>query len=134
MFKADSHKELLGKTLTDLNHPEDIEAARSRLNQILLDKKSVPVVERRILRLDGSVRAAEISSAYIHWKGEGAVQTVLRDISGRKLVEEALAESEERYRTLVEMSPQAILIFSADGEIESANTPAASRARCTIQP
>ncbi|MBE9478589.1 MAG: PAS domain S-box protein [Chloroflexi bacterium] len=51
--------------------------------------------------------------------------TVLRDISLQKEAEEAVKESEERYRRLVELSPVAIAVHS-EGKIVYAN-PACSR-------
>lgn len=52
-----------------------------------------------------------------------AVRGVIRDVTDQKLAEEALKESEERYRRLVELSPEAIIVHSA-GEFLYAN-PAA---------
>ena len=48
-----------------------------------------------------------------------------RDLMGRKEAERALSESEERYRRLVEVSPDAILVHR-DGKILFANTTAVS--------
>src|SRR5262249_43617037 len=51
------------------------------------------------------------------------IRTTVFDITARKLAEQALRESEERYRQLVELSPDAILVHCA-GRIVFANSAA----------
>jgi PAS domain S-box-containing protein len=53
------------------------------------------------------------------------VRGVVRDITDQKAAEEALKESEERYRKLVELSPQAIAVHT-DGKFSYLN-PAATK-------
>ena len=48
----------------------------------------------------------------------------LRDITQRKKLEDKLKESEERYRSLVELSPEAIVVFNEKGDIVFANKEA----------
>jgi PAS domain S-box-containing protein len=59
-------------------------------------------------RFDGSDFWAEISIGVIQIDGQPALFTAMRDITKRKKIEEALRESEEKFRTIAETSPLAI--------------------------
>lgn len=57
----------------------------------------------------------------IHW-GQKVVLAIAQDISKRKKAEIALQESERRYRELIELAVDGILLGSPDGIIIEANT------------
>ena len=48
---------------------------------------------------------------------------VARDISERKRIQEALRESEERFRAIVETTPECVKLISADGTLLHMNRP-----------
>lgn len=65
-------------------------------------------------RKDGNLLDIEISTNGTMCGGQKLVFCVCRDITQRKRAEEALRESEERYRTLFEASPDGILITETE--------------------
>ena len=56
------------------------------------------------VRRDGTTFFGEASAVRITYFGEPAILSYFRDITERKRSEEALKESEERYRNVVQLS------------------------------
>ncbi|MHB8191630.1 MAG: PAS domain-containing hybrid sensor histidine kinase/response regulator [Ferrimicrobium sp.] len=61
----------------------------------------------------------------------GAIESI-RDITDRRKAEEALQESEVRFRTVMEQSPLAMLVFSSYGMLADANRAAEELFACSV--
>jgi two-component system, cell cycle sensor histidine kinase and response regulator CckA len=74
-----------------------------------------------IKRKDGSVRTLEINVAPYEWKGRTCRLSLFRDITERIRTEEALRESEAKYRALIETTGTGYVILDQEGKVLSAN-------------
>ena len=68
------------------------------------------------VRKDGSEFPVEITVNHMEYEGEGYICAFSRDITKRKHAEQALIESEERNRILVQNAPEAILVIDVEAE------------------
>jgi PAS domain S-box-containing protein len=80
--------------------------------------------EISIVRKDGQVRRLSVSRGEVLWDGEKQSQVVYQDITEHKQVEEALRESEERYRALFDRSLDCVFIHDFEGNFLDANEAA----------
>lgn len=108
----------------ELIHPQD----RTRIRQILLeDIQARPsMFDMRIVPRDGEVRWLRVRARRMVFGDDDGdyVAGVMSDITERKSNEEALRESEERFRLLVESSIQGLCILDAQGYLRFTNPTA----------
>jgi len=74
------------------------------------------------IRSNGEIFPKEVRSVSGTYLGKKVVLTMAQDITTRKKAETALQESERRYRELIELAVDGILLGSPDGIIIGANT------------
>jgi len=91
--------ELTGKSIYEIWHPDSHEKVRARLRAVAAGQV-VHLSEETIIRLDGSLRQVEVSSAPVVDAQGPAVQCVVRDVTERMAIEQELRRSEAGYRTL----------------------------------
>lgn len=113
-----AREELVGSSLLSLVSEADRSQTRDRLQSLC---RSAPVVENeeRVMLPSGEVRWQQWINRAIFDAGGRVVeiQSVGRDITERKRLEDALRQSEATFRTLLEACPDAVLMLDAEGRI-----------------
>ena len=94
LVRAERPQQVLGRSVFDLVPLEYQEAVRQRIRHVS-EGGAVPPLDQKILRLDGTGVEAEVTSITCIYRGEPAVQTIMRDIADRKLLEQQLRQAQK---------------------------------------
>ncbi len=113
--------ELIGEHFTKIVHPDDVAIVKKRYMAREKGKKSPSKYEVKLLTKNGEVRHVEIMATPITYKGKPAVLGNAIDITERKIAEEALWQSEKKYRGVIENAVEGIYRATVDGEILEVN-------------
>jgi diguanylate cyclase (GGDEF)-like protein/PAS domain S-box-containing protein len=116
-------EEIKSLTLPDIHSPNDISHVLDEFEKLIKGDKAL-AEGLPVLKKDGSIFYADISSTSTTIEGRHHLVGIFRDITERKQVEEAFRESEERYRTLVENASDIVFRLDNTGHITFVN-PAA---------
>ncbi|NPU83666.1 MAG: PAS domain S-box protein [Syntrophaceae bacterium] len=123
--------EILGSTVSELEGfpfngnvwPEDREYVVATYWKRVKGEDVPALYEFRVIGAGGKPVWTYLSAtARLQWKGKPATVYLLTDISERKRAEEALRQSESRYRTIFENTGTAIIVVEDDTTISFANT------------
>ncbi len=123
MFGYDS-EEICGKPLTILMPERHREAHTKGLARVSAGGEPRVIgstLELSGLRDDGEEFPLELSLSTWSTDAGRGYTGILRDITERKRKEEALRQSEERLRKLVEMAPDAVVVVDFEGKIVAWN-------------
>ncbi|MFA4850168.1 MAG: PAS domain S-box protein [Methanoregula sp.] len=93
-------KELLTMKITDLDVPENLKDAPARFKEILSGKWIGGVINH--MQKDGSVFPVDFHAGLLELDGHNYVFSVMQDFSEQKKAEDALKESEGKYRAILE--------------------------------
>ena len=118
-----SEAELLNSTFLDRTHPDDREASKQKIERLLSDPSTCPELEKRYLHRSGRCVWARTRISLVRDSAGSPSYCVVHaeDITERKRTEEALGESEERFRIMADGCPTIMWVTNAEGGIQFIN-------------
>ena len=132
LLGAANPEQLIGKPVMDFVHPDYQEIARERIRLMTEKGKNVSPAEQKFIKLDGSVIYVEVIAMPFAYMGKPGIQVIIRDITDHKRAEEALQQSEEKYRMLIDNIQDGVFIIR-DDQIQFANEAFARVGGYTVQ-
>ncbi|WP_247888203.1 PAS domain S-box protein [Azospirillum brasilense] len=115
-------EEVVGLSVADVTHPDDMAASRTAIEQALRTGETV-ALDKRYRRPDGTDVWANSGITIV--PGDDADKrhflAVTADLTARHEAEAALRESEARFRLMADAVPQIVWITDAEGRVEFFN-------------
>jgi PAS domain S-box-containing protein len=109
--------ELIGRKLTDISHPDDLDDVRARTDSLREGRSGPYVANRRYITRSGDTVYAKVSVSVIHSKAGEPVCGIgfIEDMTEAAAMETALRQSELRYRRVIEDQTDMIVRCLPDG-------------------
>ncbi|MFZ4549248.1 MAG: PAS domain S-box protein, partial [Bacteroidales bacterium] len=110
---------------SDYTHPDDQQMVFIELLHLQQDPAYVPTIQYRFVDKNGNWRWVE--STFTNLLANASVQAIVinfRDITDRKLIQDELKISEDKYRTMIERSNDLIWTLDAQGNFTFMNETA----------
>ena len=117
-----TREEALELSMAQIVAPEHLKLAKEKLAEKLQRSAKQTAYELDCVRKDGSRLTLEVNSSVIEENGSPvAVQGIARDVTERKFADEAMRESENKYRDLFENANDLIYTHDLQGNFTSLN-------------
>jgi PAS domain S-box-containing protein len=115
-------EELKGKAFLDFVHPDDHAMVLEKYQTKYSEEELPLAYEIRGMNKKGESIPLELSVSTYKQKGKViGIEVIHRDLTERKKAEQALKESEEKHRGLVELAPDGIVAVNTEGIVTSVN-------------
>ena len=111
--------ELAGMAALDLHPPEQRQEAAKLLAGVIAGKITICPIP--LQARDGTRILVETKILHGQWRGKDALFGISHDITKRKQAEEAMRESEEKYKALIETTGTGYVILDSEGKVLGAN-------------
>ncbi|MGQ0810008.1 MAG: PAS domain S-box protein, partial [Nitrospiraceae bacterium] len=124
LFGATTPEQVVGKTMLELFHSECHALINAHLHRLRMFHEPAPLVEEKIIRLDGSIVDVEVAATPFSDIGETAIQLLVRDISERKRGEAERQQLLNHRLLLLESTGEGMYGIDLDGRCTFINKAA----------
>lgn len=95
LLGAKAPRQVIGRSALDFLHPDHNPAMNHRISLALESGLRIPLLECKILRLDGAIIDTELVGSPLADQGRATMQVVIRNITDRRQLEEQLRQSQK---------------------------------------
>jgi two-component system cell cycle sensor histidine kinase/response regulator CckA len=113
--------EFIGKPFTEFVVSDDYGEAESEYRRKIAGDRYAYVSVIRVITKAGEILWTEVNGVQIIWEGTPALLIFVRDVTEKKKIEQALIQSEAKYRELIENALDFIFIVDMDGKFIEIN-------------
>ena len=117
--------DVVGTPFTGYVHPDELSTISELYKKRITGEDVRSTYEAVIWHKDGSPLHVEITAGSTTYEGAPADLAIVRDITERRKMEDALLKVEEKYKNLFELAPDAIITLNVKGVITSCNNATA---------
>ncbi|TFG05523.1 MAG: PAS domain S-box protein, partial [Promethearchaeota archaeon] len=121
IFITHNKEEFIGKNIlgfVKLKNDEKVDIVKNMFKNVADEKKAQEIVELELIRRSGDKFWILIHTSLLKIENQIVIQSIIQDITENKKAEQALKESEEKYRTLFEEANDAIYLLEESRIIE----------------
>ncbi|MEE9371309.1 MAG: PAS domain S-box protein, partial [Sedimentisphaerales bacterium] len=113
--------ELVGEHQRILHPPQEIEGKFSMTFKQHLRGKEGQVLEAKVITKKGEIKDVAIKASRFELRGRKLIQALFRDVTERRKAEEALRQSEEKHRSVIENISVGVSLISPKMEVLALN-------------
>ncbi len=103
--------EFIGRRISDFIHEDSREHIAQRIKEMQLTRAALDVSEEKFINVKGEIIFGLVAAVHFNIHGESGHLVVIQDITEYKKAEQALLESEERFRQIFEQSNDAMYVI-----------------------
>lgn len=128
-FIGYTENELLGKSITFITYPEDVQVGMDQLKQLADGQLDLVRFQKRYLKKDGTVLFGDISISLLHDKDNKPLYflPIIQDISERVKADKAIRDAEANARAIMEATPDTLILLDENGFVIDTNEAHAIR-------
>lgn len=115
---------LIGRQVFDFIHPDYHDIVKERIQKLMTGNAPVPTKEEKYISATGKIIDVEVTSLPAIFEGKHAIQSLIHDITEKKKANEALKQSEKKYRELFDGMNETVWIIDFNGNLVDVNKTA----------